>query len=225
MTHSRLVSSLLIMGLASGCLDDQLDTEGSFVLSEQVTARPDSSSSDAGVGKTGRAAFSKGESVELGELSAFIALQSNFLDFRSWPSASLGKGDHLHPESAGEKRIYINALPKPGQDTFPVGTIIVKTVAPNTNMTSWQVHAMAKRGAGFNASGAFEWQFFELALDKSGDVTLLWGGEHAPDGESYRTAIVAADGSEEILEQDCNDCHRSAANDAVLSKVLNLDSF
>jgi hypothetical protein len=236
----RLLPSLFVLGLVSGCLDDELDPLDSFSLAElerePLTAEPEpdpsnpadageAMSEDASGGQSVQQGFTGGESLVLSERSVFIGLERDFESFLSWPQLSLGAGPHVIADTPGEKTVYINALPVSGDTEYRVGTIIVKTVAPNEFKTSWQVHAMAKRGSGFNEKGAYEWEFFDLQLDETGVPRMIWRGEEAPDGESYRTTLVSSDGEETVIERDCNDCHITSNNDAILTPALHLDRF
>jgi hypothetical protein len=140
----------------------------------------------------------------------FIAFAKDFAGFRSWPSrttesaVSLG-GSHI----AGTRIVYINQLPPAGATAFPVGTLIVKNM-----QTDGRIFARAKRGGGYNATGAVDWEWFELAENAAGDVAIKWHGFGPPSGEMY-----AGD-----PQGGCNACHvLGKANDYVLSGWLALD--
>jgi hypothetical protein len=217
---------LLVVLALPACLDDELDPHDGFLVEGPRADVGPAPSADAGDdARMGAVAFLGGKSQDLPNVAVFIALERDFVDYSSWPQVSLGVGEHVLPDQRGEKTVFINALPQAGDEQFRVGTIIVKTLEVSDSKSSWQVHAMAKRGGGFNAKGAYEWEFFELQLDDDGDLTVAWRGEQPPEGENYRTTIVAADGSETVVEANCNDCHISAYNDAILTSQLDLDRF
>lgn len=143
-------------------------------------------------------------------------MASDFQDFRAWGYLSLGQrpaqGD-THVE--GELRVFINALPPPGNTRFPVGTMIVKESLANqlARPSDPKKHfAMVKRSADFNGMGAKGWEWFELT-ENADSVAIGWRGLGAPDGETYGGDPAGS----------CNGCHQMAfQNDYVLSKVLKL---
>jgi hypothetical protein len=74
--------------------------------------------------------------------------------------------------------------------------------------------AMVKRGCGFNAGGAFGWEFMELT-EHAGGADVLWRGVGPPAGETY--------GGD---PNGCNSCHAGCSgNDSVCSSKLRLSSF
>jgi hypothetical protein len=168
------------------------------------------------------AAFGSGcldHQLEDGELASgqeYIALDRDFSAFRSWEKLELGVSEHAG--ATGAKNVYISQRPAPGQTVFPVGTMIVKTIEVAQPL-SWQAHAMVKRGGEFNPQGAFGWEFFDLKVDGSGaPPTIMWRGETAPSGHGYETLP----GVEVGTQADCNSCHASVNNDAVLTPGLAL---
>lgn len=148
----------------------------------------------------------------------FIALQRDFASFRDWTVLDLGVRTHAGVE--GPTRVYCNRIPPPGLSHFPNGTIIVKSLESG-EPSSWPVHAMVKRGGGFNAQGAFEWEFFDLQLSAAGVPVIVWRGEGPPSGHGYGSTPGAGEVAEEI--EDCSGCHKSETNDAVLTEDLDLD--
>jgi hypothetical protein len=138
--------------------------------------------------------------------SAFVAFGSDFQGFRSWPSFALpgapdvGGGAHV----AGDRTIYVNRVPPAGATEFEKGTIIVKAIGG----ADPKLFAMAKRGEGYNGTGAAGWEWFEIQ-ELSGDslITTEWRGVGPPDGESYAGNA----------EGGCNGCHAASARDGVLS--------
>lgn len=143
-----------------------------------------------------------------------VAMARDFQDFRAWGYLSLGQrpaqGD-THVQ--GELRVFVNALPPPGTEQFPVGTMIVKESLANHRAGQPKQHfAMVKRSATFNAQGAKGWEWFELTEDDD-VVAIGWRGLGAPDGENYGGDPAGS----------CNGCHQMAVrNDYVLSNVLQL---
>jgi hypothetical protein len=168
------------------------------------------------------------EGVALAERDTFIALQSDFAGYTSWPSLDVTEEsvDAVHTGTTG-RRAYINVLPGEGDVAFAVGTIIVKTGAGGelTGDTGTEVHAMVKRGNAFNPDGARGWEWFELDVDDdpnaSADVIepgIVWRGFAPPDGHGYG-CTVGADCDEAIV--DCNGCHLdSIGNDYVHTFAL-----
>jgi hypothetical protein len=246
-TARTLVLSFVLALSLGGCLDDDLAPYDTFLIDEG-TERDQSNGresqvddadagamksdggrkaldSDAAPSKSHLAAFTDGEATDLADVDVFIALERDFQGFTRWPHADLGRGPHVIPEQPGRKRTYINALPEADETEFKIGTMIVKTVEVGESPSTWQAHAMAKRGGGFNERGAYGWEYFDLRVTEDGAVTMTWRGEDPPDGESYRTAFVDSDGEEIVLEQACNDCHLSSENDAVLTPQLQLDEL
>lgn len=141
----------------------------------------------------------------------FIALQSDFAGFQDWDATDVDSADTGHV--AGERVVYLNSAPDPGADAFPTGTILVKTIAWSGGL---DVHAMVKRGSGFNPDGAVGWEWFELALDDDGTPIIQWRGTEPPAGEAYGTLPGANPDSGATITGDCNTCHASAArNDYV----------
>ncbi|MFO0722455.1 MAG: hypothetical protein U1E65_01650 [Myxococcota bacterium] len=143
--------------------------------------------------------------------SVFIAVASSFEGYPAFTHFSLSAGDEAGSvHTAGPRELYINALPPAGSTSFPVGTIIVKTVSATD-----QTFAMVKRGGGYNAVGATGWEWFELKSLPSG-LAILWRGITPPSGEHYSGTQGGA----------CNDCHAAARdNDFVRSTALNLGAL
>src|SRR5690606_5280125 len=120
----------------------------------------------------------------------------DFADFRAWPSFELPPGSITAGHTSGPRRLYYRSLlpPEPGAP-FPDGTILVKALETD-DPTTWEIHAMARRGSDFNAGGARGWEFFDLAIDAHDEVVIEWRGEGPPAGMGY----PGEDGS-------CNSCH------------------
>ncbi len=145
----------------------------------------------------------------------FIAFSSTFTDFRQWTSfhddGPVDDGTYP-PDVLGPRTQYINNLPGHGLTEFPVGTVIVEARESGT----MKIFAAVKRGGGYNASGAKNWEWFELAEGAS-DVTITWRGVGPPVGDMYGGDPTGG----------CNSCHQTcgAANDYVCSPELQLSSF
>jgi hypothetical protein len=139
-----------------------------------------------------------------GDPETFVAMQADFAGYLGWDRVTVGSGDTGHPD--GERAVYFSALPQGGSDAFAVGTRVVKVI-PGAD-----IHAMVKRGGGYNAAGAVGWEWFELALATDGSPVIRWRGEVPPDGEAYG-ALPGADTADTGLEVgDCNTCHAAAAS-------------
>ncbi|HEY0466535.1 MAG TPA: cytochrome P460 family protein [Polyangiaceae bacterium] len=143
----------------------------------------------------------------------FIALERDFQGFESWTKVRLAARPALGTAHAsGDAHEYINQLPPAGSHSFPVGTILVKTMkserraanagaggaapAPGTD-----VFAMVKRGAGYNAKGTPGWEWFELRPRADATLGIVWRGINPPDGEGY---------GRDVSGGGCNACHQQA---------------
>ena len=145
-----------------------------------------------------------------------IAFGRDFEGFRDWIAFDRGV-DTVPPTHDGQTWIYADRLPEEGALTFEIGTRILRVEERGDDPTSWELHAMVKRGGGYNAAGAAGWEFFGLALDPEGTPFIVWRGEGPPSGDGYRPP----DGSDTLF--GCNHCHGSAAaTDSVLSPALDL---
>ncbi len=142
-------------------------------------------------------------------VTSFIALLGDFAGFEQWPQFDLGEqpADGFHV--AGHRRVFINRPAARAATSFPVGTVIVKTVFDPSDGSS-QVFAMAKRGS-FNFGGAVGWEFFQLDA-VTASPNIVWRGETPPQTALYGGQHVS-----------CNLCHAMAtANDSVLTPELAL---
>ena len=147
-----------------------------------------------------------------GEGESFVAMQSHFSDYQSWDAIEVETGDTGH--TSGSRTVYLNAAPPEGSESFPVGTILLKTIVYDGGM---DIHARAKRGGGFNADGAPGWEWFELILS-DGVPVIKWRGETAPSGEVYQSLPGSTD-SADTITGDCNTCHHAAANNDFVFSV------
>jgi hypothetical protein len=145
----------------------------------------------------------------------FIALSRDFEGYKSWTSFDLGMDQTDGIPVAGTRRAYLNKVPPTGSTSFPVGTIIVKTIGEELP-TPGQTFAMVKRGAPFNRLGATGWEWFELVDSAAGLPAIKWQGIAPPAGETYAGIMGGA----------CNTCHAmGSANDFVPSTELSLTQF
>jgi hypothetical protein len=142
----------------------------------------------------------------------YLAFSSSFADFRQWTYFhSDGPAPGTQPDPVlGPRSQYINKIPPSGSTEFPVGTIIVEVRENGTN----QILAGVKRGGGYNAAGALDWEWFEITENP---VTIAWRGVGPPDGETYGGD---PDGG-------CNSCHAEcgANNDYICTPYLQLADF
>lgn len=146
----------------------------------------------------------------------FIVFQRDFAPFRSWdvyvlPDTGLRSG---HGSLSPSYMYVTGTRDTPFDAPLPVGTIIVRTreLGPPEE---WTVHAMVKRGGGYNEEGAVGWEWFDLRLDAEGTPIIVWRGEgDASDPGTYGPDV---DGS----PLGCNDCHaRLPSNDFVFTRGL-----
>jgi hypothetical protein len=150
--------------------------------------------------------------------SGFIVFAPAFQDYRSWystPGVATGAPDDGVVHVTAPLTTYINMKPSHGSTEFPLGTIIVKEDA-NPDLTQRKIFAMTKHGDNYNATGATNWEFFELQFNAQGTLTISWDGTGPPaNNDTYGKNPNA-----------CNDCHMSAAaNDFVWTTGLTLSSF
>lgn len=157
----------------------------------------------------------------------YIALERDFQDFESWTKVDLSQRPAIsETHASGEAHEYMSHRPQAGSKTFPVGTILVKTVkssaavagedereigAPRTD-----IFAMVKRGGGYNARGALGWEWFELRRRADDSLGIVWRGVNPPSGEGYGGDPMGG----------CNGCHQMAIkNDYVHASALKLSDI
>jgi hypothetical protein len=146
----------------------------------------------------------------------FVAFPATFQAFRTWPSVhDDGPADDgtFTVDVLGPRTQYLSAPPPHGAKEFPVGTIIVEARESGLKL----ILAGVKRGGGYNAGGATNWEWFGLAEDPTSHaVSINWRGLAPPVG-----------GYGGIPTGGCNSCHQScgATNDFVCSPELQLASF
>lgn len=151
-----------------------------------------------------------------GEGDAFVAMQADFADYRSWSALPVGAQDTGHVD--GTRVVYLSGAPPADAASFPVGTRIVKTI---TWSGGTDLHAMVKRGGGFNPDGAFGWEWFELVEADDGTPIIKWRGDAPPSDEAYGQLPGAETDTADTITGDCNVCHGAVApNDYVHSVAL-----
>lgn len=188
-----LASSMLVVGVVA-C--------GSSGAGETVDAGPDD-------GCANIAALAPG--------TPFIAVDSSWKPFRTWPKFhSDGPVDDgtFPPDVLGPRDQFINCVPKHGATEFPVGTMIAEV------RQTGKIFAAAKRGGGYNSTGAVNWEWFELVEDSTSSlvpVSIFWRGFGPPIGDTYGGDVTGG----------CNACHKAcgSSNDYACSPRLQLPSF
>lgn len=150
----------------------------------------------------------------------FIALQSHFADFTTWPKTKLGEGALMgHP--MGPRYGYLKQPAPAGATRYPVGALIVKTIENGASMQEWDVFAMAKRGGGYNPGGAKDWEFFTLKMNGAGVPIIFSRGTNPVDAD-----VDGGNGNyldPGMTGVTCNRCHGvvgTEVNDHVLSAAL-----
>lgn len=142
-----------------------------------------------------------------------IAFGRDFDGFTGWrayplPPESITDGhlDSVH------RVLYIDREPPPAGVPFELGTIVVKAVEEGAP-SEWTVHAMVKRGGGYNPAGAVDWEFFDLHVDDELRVAIAWRGT----GDDAAAYLDPATG-EAVA---CNSCHVLGVEwDYVFSRYL-----
>ena len=141
---------------------------------------------------------------------SFVAMQSDFAGYASWEAFGVeaGGAENQIGGHSGDRTVYINALPEEGAPgaAFAVGTILLKVAQPvdGSGDTGPDVHAMVKRGDGYNP-GAPGWEWFDLVL--SGGVPVInWRGAAPPEGGGYQAGSLDTANP----DGDCNSCHSAA---------------
>jgi hypothetical protein len=153
--------------------------------------------------------------------ASFIALDPDFAGFQSWYQLTLPPNPLSQVvDPAGAHVGYLNRRPPAGSTRYPVGTILVKAIQRDVAPETWELFGIAKRGGGFNPSGATGWEFFLLRVGASGNPYVTSRGLAPSDdgfdggGASYSPGGAAG---------GCNVCHglsNYAANDHVISVGL-----
>ncbi len=153
-----------------------------------------------------------------GSSNVYIPLPNDFIPFREWTRIFLGDGP-LEGHPAGPRYGYVKI--KPGPTEYPIGAIIVKTVESGTPQ-QWDVFAMAKRGGGYNAGGATNWEFFTMIINDSDTAIIVNAGTNPQDAD--RDAGLGHGYSDPSgTGITCNRCHGVAGterSDHILSPLL-----
>jgi hypothetical protein len=157
----------------------------------------------------------------VGGKTVFIAQARDFATFADW---MVFKRDTKtdHGGILGTTTIYLNSKPDAETHTFPIGTILFKRMDV-TGFDQPTIHAMAKRGSGFNAEGALGWEYFELLLDAKNRPAILWRGDKPPSDEQYQ-ALLGASSIERPKGTDgaCNSCHADGQDGVLDDDILEL---
>ena len=145
----------------------------------------------------------------------FVPFERDFLPFLGWRRIQVGDQVIVDGHAAGPRFCYINTMPSNG--SYPVGTIIVKTVETG-EQTTWTIHARAKRGGNVNSKGALNWEWFELHFFSTG-LGILWGDYEPPADHGYES--LPGLGATATTEASCNGCHHGATDgESILSAPL-----
>ena len=153
----------------------------------------------------------KGSSSSGGDSGdTFTPFVSTFAPFRTWTefdSPGPGSDSGFPPGVLGPRQQYINMVPPHGSTEFPVGTVIVEV--RDTGI----IFSGVKRGGGYNATGAKNWEWFELTENP---IAITWSGFGPPPGDTYGGDM-----------NSCNTCHAACGgdNDYVCSSKLQLAGF
>jgi hypothetical protein len=159
-----------------------------------------------------------GEGDQPANAGVFIAFARDFTGFDTWTSFDLGSVTDDGIAVVGTRKAYINRIPPSGSTTFPIGTVLVKTIAADTP-TPGQTFGMVKRGQPYNVQGALGWEWFELTSSDPSAPMILWRGITPPTGGAYGDCPDVVGGS-------CNNCHvASDENDYVPSGALSLSQL
>lgn len=161
------------------------------------------------------------ESEQVAAKRVFIAQTGDFADYKDWMVFEREvMGDH--GGIVGKTTIYLNELPDTKTHTFPIGAILFKRmdVAGSDQPT---IHAMTKRGSGFNPDGAVGWEYFELLLNSHNVPYILWRGEEPPSDEQYQ-ALLGAQNIDQPMATDgsCNSCHADGEDGVLGDAILEL---
>lgn len=163
-----------------------------------------------------------GSPHDAGEPTRHIAMMRDFVDFTAWDRYPVEGAMLPAGAVAGPTYIYVNRAVPRDRTTWPVGTVLIKVVESAPEREAWTMHAMVKRGGGFNADGAAGWEYFELQFEAGEEhASTLWRGPAPPTGHGYGQAGQDAGTTDAPLV--CNDCHAAEpAIDGVLTPALAL---
>lgn len=156
-----------------------------------------------------------------GQGATFIALDHDFVGFQGWYSATLPFNQlSATVDPTGTHIGFVNRRPPAGATSYPVGTIVVKAIEPSDDATTWELFGMVKRGGGFNASGATDWEYVLMRVAGDGNPFITSRGLGPSDDGSDGGAGSYAPGG---AAGGCNLCHGDktyAATDHVISPPL-----
>jgi hypothetical protein len=148
----------------------------------------------------------------------FVASEADFVDFDRWERFDRGARGFLPSHPDGATYVYLNRRPPADAVRHPTGTVIVR-VTQGGPTSDWEVHAMVKRGGGYNAGGAAGWEYFDLTMERTGErltPRIHWRGEGPVNGDGY------AHGAEGVA-LGCNHCHGAVPeHDGVIGDELRL---
>ena len=150
----------------------------------------------------------------------FIAQTSDFAKYQDWMVFKHDVSTE-HGGLVGTTTTYVSELPDATTHTFAIGAILIKTIkmASSDVLT---IHAITKRGSGFNADGTLGWEFFELLLNSKGVPYILWRGEEPPSGEQYQALLGASKTDRPETEGKCNDCHAGGRDGMLGDDIVGL---
>ncbi len=144
----------------------------------------------------------------------FIAFDQDFAGYRSWQTFDLGvMTPPGHP--MGQQVLFASRPLPVGATRFEDRTIIIREIRSDPDPTKWDLFAMARRGGGYNASGAVDWEFFILSLDSQGVPHIVSRG--ISPSETSTSPYHPGEGI------TCNTCHGNddaRRGDCVLSQEL-----
>lgn len=134
------------------------------------------------------------------EPGLFVAFARDFAGYTNWQTVTLQSTAEERPDghtASGIRTIWYSQ-PRGSDGAFPVGTLLLKSD------TEGRLLGMAKRGGGYNAQGARDWEWFRLRTGNVGPE-IQWRGLGPPiagdgDGDSYGHL------------DSCNGCHKAAAD-------------
>lgn len=136
----------------------------------------------------------------------FVAFASDFASFERWIRVEVGAPDPRL--GVGPRTVYLNEAPPRGATAFPRCTMLVKASPVGDDPLGFLV-GRAKRGGGYNATGAVGWEWFDLDADADAEPAIAWRGPSPPAGRGYDCAL-GEDESDTL--GDCNTCHAAAAD-------------
>lgn len=140
-----------------------------------------------------------------------IAFAEDFAGFLDWEAHRLAADSLTDGHASSPNRwVYVDRPAPPYPEPFGLGTIIVKTIEDG-DPQDWEIHAMVKRGGGYNEHGSVGWEFFALAFDEAGELFVTWRGT----GDESAIYVDPTTGE----AQACNTCHViGAERDYVFSR-------